>query len=97
MMISSENAGKVSKEHKFHCAVYWKDEGNDSILCQFWRCCMHKNEFRGLLLLLVSRGLPLGARGRLYYACICSMMLYGSDTWPVKDEDVIDYTEMMQG
>ena len=46
-------------------------------------------KFRDSLPLVASRGLPLGAKGRLYSACVHSVMLYGSETWPVKEEDVI--------
>ena len=44
---------------------------------------------RDLVLLLTSRGLPLRAKGRLYHSCVCSIMLYGSETWPVKEKHVI--------
>ena len=39
--------------------------------------------------LLASKGLPLKAKNRLYSACIRGLMLYGSEIWPVKEEDVI--------
>ena len=39
--------------------------------------------------LLASRGLPLGAEGRLHSAGVHSLMLYGSKTWPVKKEDMV--------
>ena len=38
---------------------------------------------------LLCRGLSLGAKGRLHFACVCSVTLYCSETWPVKEEDVI--------
>ena len=38
--------------------------------------------------MLPSRGLPLGPKGRLYSGCVCRVMLYGSKTWPVKEEDM---------
>ena len=38
--------------------------------------------------LLVSRDFHLGAKDRLYSACVRSVMLYGSETWPVKEERV---------
>ena len=38
--------------------------------------------------LLANRGLLLGAKDRLYSACVLSVMLYGKETWPVKEEDV---------
>ena len=46
-------------------------------------------KFRYLVPLLASRGFPLWAKDRLYSACVRSVMLYGSETWPVKEEDVI--------
>ena len=46
-------------------------------------------KFRGLVHLLASRGLPSGAKGRLCFVCVLSLMLYGSETWPVKEEDVV--------
>ena len=34
--------------------------------------------------LLASRGLSLGAKGRLYFACVCIVMLHGSETCQLK-------------
>ena len=48
-----------------------------------------QNKFRDFVLLLASRGLPLGAKGRLYSGCVGRVMLYGSETQPVKEEDMI--------
>ena len=46
-------------------------------------------KFRDLVSLSASNGLPLGARGRLYSTCVYTVMLYGSETWPVEEEDLI--------
>ena len=46
-------------------------------------------KFRDLVPLFASSGFPLGAKGRLYSARARSAMLYGSETWPVNEEDVI--------
>ena len=46
-------------------------------------------KFKDLVSMLASRGLSLGAKGRLYSACVRSLVLYGSETWPVKEEDQI--------
>ena len=35
MMISCENAKKVTTEGKFSCAAYKKGVGNNTIFCQF--------------------------------------------------------------
>ena len=45
-------------------------------------------KFRELLSLLTSRVLSLQVRGRLYEACVRSVMLYGSEIWAVKEEDL---------
>ena len=45
------------------------------------------SSFRGFMLLLASRGLILGSKGRFHMRS--SVMLYGSETWPVKEDDVI--------
>ena len=37
--------------------------------------------------LLASRGLPLGAKGRLYSTCVSSLMPYGNESWQVKEGD----------
>ena len=39
--------------------------------------------------LLVSRGLPSRAKDRLYFASVCSVMLYRRLTRTVEEEDVI--------
>ena len=39
--------------------------------------------------LLASGGLPLGAKSRLYSACVGSIMPYLSEVWSVKKEDVM--------
>ena len=38
--------------------------------------------------LLASRGLPVVSKEKLFQACVCSVILYGSETWPVKKEDI---------
>ena len=42
MKLSIENAGKVTIEGKFPCAVCRKGIGSNSILSQFCRCRVHK-------------------------------------------------------
>lgn len=39
--------------------------------------------------LFASNGLPLGTTGRLYSTCVYTVMLHGSETWPVEEEDLI--------
>ena len=44
--------------------------------------------FRVLLPLLASRVISLKTKGRLYAAFVKSVMVYGSETWPFKVEDI---------
>ena len=44
-------------------------------------------KFRNLLPLLTSKAVPSKVKGELFRACVQTVMLYGSETWPVKVED----------
>ncbi|XP_057294790.1 uncharacterized protein LOC130623337 [Hydractinia symbiolongicarpus] len=62
-------------------------EGGDgrSVTCRIgsaWK------KFRELLPLLTSRVLSIELKGRLYESCVRSVMLYGSETWAVKQENL---------
>ena len=46
--------------------------------------------FRDLVPLLASRCLNLGVKDRLHSACVHKVMPYGSKTWSVKEEDIIE-------
>ena len=46
------------------------------------------NKFRELLPLLASRSLLLVSKEKVFQACVRSVMLYGSVTWPVKEEEL---------
>ena len=43
--------------------------------------------FRELLPLLTSKGTSLRKKGKLYAACVGSVMMYGSKTWVITKED----------
>ena len=45
------------------------------------------NKFRELLPLLTTKAISLKVKGELYAACVRSLMLYGSETWPIKVEE----------
>ena len=45
-------------------------------------------KFRELLPLLTGRVFSHKTKGRLYSACVRSVMLYGSETWPLKEDDI---------
>ena len=43
--------------------------------------------FRELLPLLTTKAISLKVKGELYAACVHGVMLYGSETWPIKVEE----------
>ena len=45
-------------------------------------------KFRDLLPLLTKRVFSHRVKGRLYQACVRSCMMYASETWPLKEEDI---------
>jgi len=47
------------------------------------------NKFRQLLPLLTNKDMSLIMRGRLYSSCVRSSMLHGSETGPVRKENVV--------
>jgi len=47
------------------------------------------NKFRQLVPLLTNKDASLIVRGRLYSSCVRSSMLHGSETWPVRKENVV--------
>jgi len=59
------------------------------------RCAWGK--FRELSPILTSRGASLKVKGKLYSACVQSVMIFGSETWAVKVDDTqrLDRTERM--
>ena len=44
--------------------------------------------FRELAPILASRGASLKVKGKVYSACVQCVMTYGSETWPMKVEDM---------
>ena len=50
------------------------------------RCAWAK--FKELAPILTSRGASLKVKGRVYKSCVQTVLLYGSETWPVTTEDV---------
>ena len=51
------------------------------------RCAWEK--FRELLPILSSHKISLKKKGSFYQACVRPVLLYGSETWPVKEEDLV--------
>ena len=50
------------------------------------RCAWAK--FKELAPILTSRGASLKVKGRIYKACMQRVLVYGSETWLVKVEDI---------
>ncbi len=44
--------------------------------------------FRELAPILTSRGASLAVKGNIYKACVQRVLVYGSETWPIKVEDM---------
>ena len=47
------------------------------------------NKFRQLVPLLTNKDVSLIMRKRLYSSCVRSSMLHGSETWPLRKENVV--------
>ena len=47
------------------------------------------NKSRQLVPLRTNKDVSLIMRGRLYSSCVRSSMLHGSETWPVRKENVV--------
>jgi len=45
-------------------------------------------KFRELLPILTGRGFSARLKGKIWQACVQSMMVYGSETWAVREEDM---------
>src|SRR5206468_3840554 len=54
-------------------------------------------KFNELLQILTAKGVSLHIKGKIYKACVQRVMVYGSETWPVKVEDIqrLERTERM--
>ena len=60
------------------------------MLMQLWRPeLIGWNKFRQLVPLLTNKDVSFIMRGRLYSSCVQSSMLHGSETWPLRKENVV--------
>src|SRR2546425_8362115 len=50
------------------------------------RCAWRK--FRDLRMLLTARGASLRVKGKIYRVCVQRVLVYGSETWPMKKDDM---------
>ena len=56
----------------------------EAVRCRV-RCAWGK--FNELMPILTTRGTSLKVKGKIYKACVQSVMMYGSETWAMKVED----------
>ena len=56
----------------------------EAVRCRV-RCAWGK--FNELMPILTMRGTSLKVKGKIFDACVQSVMIYGSDTWAMKVED----------
>ena len=56
----------------------------EAVRCRV-RCAWGK--FNELMLILTMRGTSWKVKGKIYKACVRSVMMYGSETWAMKVED----------
>jgi len=60
------------------------------MLMQLWRPELElAGIVRQLVPLLTNKDVSFIMRGRLYSSCVRSSMLHGSETWPVRKENVV--------
>src|SRR2546425_13104147 len=45
-------------------------------------------KFRDLRMLLTARGASLRVKGKIYRTCVQRGLVYGSETWPMKKDDI---------
>ena len=62
------------------------DASCDSAVTARIRCAWKK--FRKYVHMLSGKGFSLELKGKLYSSCVRSCLIYGSDTWPMKEEHV---------
>jgi len=59
------------------------DAAVDTIIQTGW------NQFRQLVPLLTNNDISLIVKGRLYSSCVQSIMSYGSETWPIRNQNEV--------
>jgi len=80
---------KLELVEKFHYLgdMLSVDGDDDAAVEARIRICW--NKFRQLVPLLTNQDISSTMRGRLYSSCVRSSMLHGSETWPVRKENVV--------
>ena len=71
-----------------HLATHWS-KPNTKLLAS--PCCLTSEYFlkKSVCDLLTNKDVSLIMRGRSYSSCVRSSMLHGSETWPVRKENVV--------
>jgi len=63
------------------------EAGGGAVLASSMRVRCAWNKFKDLSPILTARGATLKVKGKIYKACVQSVMVYGSETWSMKEED----------
>src|SRR5213082_287786 len=93
-------SGQAEDSGKWPCGVCRKGVGRNSLVCGVCRKWVHKKcsgvkgrlkafenfskKFRELAPILTVRGMSLKLKGKIYRACVQSVMVYESETWAMK-------------
>ena len=57
------------------------------------RCAWAK--FKELSLILTVRGASYRIKGRIYSACVQSVLIYGTETWAMKADDLMHFIKTL--
>ena len=69
----------------------WGRRGAEEAATARVRCAWSK--FRELAPVLTSRGASLKVKGKVCRTCVQRVLVYGSETWPMKAEDMKIFIE----
>ena len=87
--VCSMSSAKLELVDKFCCLGDMLSVDGDADAAVEARIRIVWNKFRQLVPLLTNKDVSLIMRGRLYSSCVRSSMLHGSETWPVRRENVV--------
>ena len=82
-------SAKLELVDKFCYLAYMLSVDGDADAAVEARIRIGWNKIRQLVPLLTNKDVSLIMRGRLYSSCVRSSMLHGSETWPVRKENVV--------
>lgn len=95
--VEVENVGKLECVSKFCYLGDMIGSGGGAEEASRARVRCAWGKFRELAPILTSRGASLKVKGKVYSACVQCVMTYGSETWPMRVEDLrrLERTEKM--